>query len=111
MFRDDKVTITRENYTLIQGEAIYTEPEIVARNVPCHLSIGFNNTVKINNTPYLVSDFTLFLNPNQKFTVKENDTLTVTTSKNENFKLYAGQIKLYGLGIQIKCRQEKIIES
>ncbi len=111
MFRNDKVTIEREVYSLIQGEAVYGKPVCIASDVPCHLSVSLNNTDKILNVPYLISDFTLFLDSNPKFEIKENDILYVTTSKNQKYKLYAGDIKIYNLTVQVKCAQKKIIES
>lgn len=111
MFKKDKLTIKRENYSLINGEAVYLEPIIIAQNVPCHLSVTINNTAKLNGAPYIAADFTLFINSNLKINVKENDILFITTEKFQEYKLYAGEIKIYNLTTQIKCRQEKIIES
>lgn len=111
MFREDNLTVKREKYELNQGEAVYVEPEIVLENFPCHLSISLNNTVKIYNTPHILSDFTLFLDYDPNIELKENDILYVKTKQGQEYKLYAGEIKIYSLTVQIKCRQNKIIES
>ena len=111
MFRSDKLTVKRENYNIVEGEAIHLEPVLVAKDVPCHLSISLNNTCKINGAPYIAADFTIFLNSNLKINIKENDILFVTSDKYQEYKLYAGEVKIYNLTTQIKCRQEKIIES
>ena len=111
MFRGDKLTVKRENYTIVNGEVVYLEPVIIAMDVPCHLSISLNNSAKLNGAPYIASDFTLFLNSNLKVNVKENDILLITSDKFQEYKLYAGEVKIYNLTTQIKCRQEKIIES
>lgn len=110
MFRYDKLAIQRENYSLISGEKVYLTPEVIAENIPCHLSVNLNNAIKINGAPYLIAEFKLFLNSNLEIDIKENDKLTVITEKGQIYELYAGEIKIYNQTTQIKCRQEKIIE-
>lgn len=111
MFRKDRLTVKRKKYIKVNGETNYLEPEIIAENVPCHLSVSLNNTAFLNGTPYVYSNFMLFLNPDIDFFIKENDILYVKTSKKQEYKLIAGEIKIYDLTIQVKCKQEKIIES
>lgn len=111
MFRKDRLTVKREIYEIKEGEALYKEPEVIIENVKCHLSVNLTNTIKKDGFPYLVSDFTLFLDYDPKISVKENDILLIQTSKGQNYKLYSGEVKIYNRTIQIKCRQEKVIES
>ena len=111
MFRDDRLTVEREVCKLVEGEVIYDKPLCVAKDVPCHLSVSLNNTDKILNVPSLISDYTLFLNTNVNFEITENDILYITTSKNQRYKLFAGEVKIYNQTVQVKCRQKKIIES
>ncbi len=109
--RKDKLTATRETYQCVSGEVHYLEPIIVAQNIPCHLSSGLENVVYLDKTPYIISNYTLFLDYDQNIQIKENDTLYVQTQRGENYKLRAGEIKKYNLTIQIKCTQKKILES
>ncbi|MCD8024528.1 MAG: hypothetical protein LUE64_03240 [Candidatus Gastranaerophilales bacterium] len=111
MFKNDTLTVKREVYELNEGVVTYLEPQIIYEELPCHLSIVLNATSKTNAIPFLYSDFTLFIDYDSNLRIKENDILYVTTSKNQEYKLYAGEVKIYNFSIQIKCRQEKIIES
>ncbi len=111
MFKDDRLTVKREHYELIEGEAIYSNPVVVFEDIPCHLSVSLNNTTKINSAPFLESEYTLFLDYDPNININKNDILLVKTSKNEHYKLFAGDIKAYNHSIQIKCKQQKIIES
>ena len=111
MFRDDLMTLKREIYHLQEGLALYDNEILIAKNVPCHLSTTLNNTVKRDNVPYLNADFTLFLNSDNDIEIKQNDILYITTSKNQTYRLYAGEVKKYNLSVQVKCRQEKIAET
>ena len=109
MFRKDRLTIKRKTYEIQKGEAFYLEDTIVAEDIPCHLSVSLNNAVSIKGVPTIVSSFTLFLDPFD-IDIQENDILHVT-SNGQTYKLYAGEIKFYDMSIQIKCMQNKIIES
>ncbi len=111
MYRMDKLTIKREIYTLDMGEAVYQEAITIAQDIPCHLSVNLNNTEKVNHIPVKRNSFVLFLNSNPRIDIQENDILLVETPKKQKYKLYAGEIKIYNFSIQIKCKQEKIIES
>lgn len=111
MFRKDILTVKRENYETIKGLVTEQNETLIAKDIPCHLSISLNNTSKENKVPYLKSDFTLFLSPKINFEIKQNDILYVLTPKNRTYKLFAGEIKIYDFSIQIKCRQNKIIET
>ncbi len=110
MIRRDKLTVERESFELVFGEKVYLPPKIMAKDVPCHLSVTLNNTCKLNGAPYNFADFTLFTDTRLKLDIKENDTLIIDTDKNQHYRLYAGEIKVYGITTQIKCRQEKVIE-
>ncbi len=110
MFKNDILTVKRENYEVINNLAT-KKYETVYENIPCHLAINLNNTSYSQNVPLLNSEFTIYLNFDEKIQIKENDKLCVVTSKGEIYTLYAGGVKIYNFSIQIKCRQEKIIES
>ena len=110
MFKNDLLSVQRENYT-VQNNLAVTEYETIYENIPCHLSVNLNNVAVIQNAPFINSKFTIYLNFDEKIQIKENDKRTVTTSKGENYTLYAGAMKIYNITIQIKCRQEKILES
>ena len=110
MFKNDLLTVKRENYTVTDNLAV-KKFETVYEDIPCHLSVNLNNVAYIQNTPFINSEFMVYLNFDEKIQIKENDELTITTSKGEHYKLYAGAIKIYNFSIQIKCKQEKIIES
>ena len=111
MFREDKLTVKRDIYEKNEGEVIHLDPAIVYENIPCHLSLAANNTVKIQDAPHVYSEGTIFLDYKPNFDIRENDTLYVTTKNNQTYKLIAGEVKIYALSIQVRCRQEKIIES
>lgn len=111
MFRHDKLIVTRENYSLVSGEKVYNTPEIIGYDIPCHLSVNLNNTSQINGAPHVISDFKLFLDASLDIDIKENDKLIVQSADNKIYELYAGEIKTYNLTTQVRCRQEKIVES
>lgn len=111
MFRRDKLTVKREDKKLENNECVYAGEKTVHKDIPCHLSISLNNTSEINAAPYLISSFTLFLNYNPEILIKENDILYIETNKSQKYRLYAGEIKIYNLTTQIKCMQQKNIES
>jgi len=108
MFRDDKLTVKREVYEVVEGSIENERIETVEDNVPCHLSVNLTTVVDSFNVPYLLSDFTLFVNGG--LNIKPNDILIVATKQGQIYELFAGEIKMYGVTTQIKCRQEKIIE-
>lgn len=110
MFKNDLLTVKREIYE-IQDNLAVKNFETIYENIPCHLSVNLNNTSKFQNVSFLNSEFMIYLSFDENILIKENDQLKVKTSKNENYTLYAGAIKFYNFSIQIKCRQEKIIES
>lgn len=110
MFRNDFLTVKRENYTVVDNLATKSY-ETIYENIPCHLSVNLNNTANIQNTPYINAEFTIYLNADEKIQIKENDKLFVVTPQNRTYELIAGETKTYNLTTQIKCRQEKIIES
>lgn len=111
MFRNDVLSVQREVYEVIEGEAVYKDKEIILENIPCHLSVSLNNPIDVHDIPSFKADFTLFLDYFPNLDIKTNDILLIKTSKNQEYKLFAGDIKIYSLSVQIKCRQEKVVES
>lgn len=110
MFRYDYLTIKRDEYALFRGEAIHSE-KTIAKGIPCHLSLSLNEVINELNTPQIKSSHVLFLDYDPSLDIKENDKLIVETSKGKTYILYAGEVLFYNLSIQVRCRQERVLES
>lgn len=110
MFRLDRCTIKRPKKTKVNGEVIYTEPETIYSNIPCHLSVKSLSAVnQSDSTGTVLLDYVLFIDTNLGVTINKNDIIEVITGTGEQvYKLRAGESKKYPLTTQTHCEIEKV---
>lgn len=103
MFRNHKCTIKRPYKEKINGEIVYLEPETIAVDVPCHLSIKANSALnQSQSTATVLYDYVLFTDNN--VVIKPNDIIEC----NGHF-LRAGESVRYPLTTQTTCEVDKIV--
>ena len=110
MFRDDKCTIEREKKEAIEGEVIYGDDEIIAVDVPCHLSVKTISPVnQSQSTATVLLDYVLYIDTKLGLTIQANDKITVMTAQGQIYKLRAGESHKYGLTTQTHCEVVKVV--
>ena len=108
MFRDDICRVLRPKKEKINGEVIYLDPEVVYEFVPCHLSRGALAPAEQSQSTATV-DYKYTLFTDNKYIIRPNDIIEVTTLQQQYFKLRAGQTKRYRLTAQTNCEVLKIV--
>ena len=110
MFRLDRCTIKRPKKTKVNGEVIYTEPEMIYSDIPCHLSVKSLSAVnQSDSTGTVLLDYVLFIDTNLGVTINKNDIIEVITGTGEQvYKLRAGESKKYPLTTQTHCEIDKV---
>lgn len=109
MFRDDRCTILRPATTKVKGEIIYGEPEIIAENIPCHLSVQSLSPInQSQSTATVLLDYVLFLDTKLGITINKNDIVKVTTGRGDYYELRAGESHKYPLTVQTHCEFNKV---
>ena len=110
MFRLDRCTIKRPKKTKVNGEVIYTEPETIYSDIPCHLSVKSLSAVnQSDSTGTVLLDYVLFIDTNLGVTINKNDIIEVTTGTGEQvYKLRAGESKKYPMTTQTHCEIDKV---
>lgn len=110
MFRLDRCTIKRPKKTKVNGEVIYTEPETIYSDIPCHLSVKSLSAVnQSDSTGTVLLDYVLFIDTNLGVTINKNDIIEVITGTGEQvYKLRAGESKKYPLTTQTHCEIDKV---
>ena len=110
MFRDDLFTVKRPKSENVHGEVIWGEPEIIAENIPCHLSVKALSPVnQTQSTASVMYDFTLFYDRSQNVSLNKNDIIEVKTGQGDYYELYAGQSHKYALTVQTHLEKNKIV--
>lgn len=110
MFRNDVCTIKRPKREVIQNETIWGTPEIIAENVPCHLSVKAISPVnQSQSTATVLLDYVLFIDTVTGITLKTNDIINVTTAQGQQYELRAGESHKYRLTTQTHCEVEKVV--
>lgn len=110
MFRNDRCTILREQEEIVEGEIIYGDDEIIAENIPCHLSVKSISPVnQSQSTATVLLDYVLFIETKLGVTIKSNDKITVITAQGQEYKLRAGESHKYGLTTQTHCEVDKVV--
>lgn len=110
MFRDDKCTISRESKEVVEGEIIYGEDEIIAVDVPCHLSVESISPVnQSQSTATVLLDYVLFIDTKYGVTIEANDEIHVTTAQGQQYQLRAGESHKYRLTTQTHCEVIKVV--
>lgn len=109
MFRDDKCTIKRPVSIVEEGETIGYDEEIIALDVPCHLSVESVSAVnQTQSTASVLLDYKLFIDTKYGITIKPNDEIIVTTALGQTYELRAGESHKYKLTTQTHCEVVKI---
>jgi hypothetical protein len=79
MFRDDRCTIKRPIAIEEEGETIGYDEEIVAVDLPCHLSVQSISAVnQTQSTASVLLDYVLYIDTKHKISIKPNDEIIVT---------------------------------
>lgn len=108
MFRDDRCTISREIKEVIEGEIIYGEDEIIAIDIPCHLSVeSISPANQTQSTATVLLDYVLYIDTKHDVTIEANDTISVTTAQGQYYELRAGESHKYKLTTQTHCEVTK----
>lgn len=110
MFRLDRCTIKRPKKTKLNGEVIYTEPETIYSDIPCHLSVKSLSAVnQSDSTGTVLLDYVLFIDSDTGVTINKNDIIEVTTGTGEQvYNLRAGESKKYPMTTQTHCEIDKV---
>lgn len=110
VFRDSICIIKRPAKTVVEGETIWTEPEVVYADVPCHLSVKSVNPVEQSeSTADIKYSFKLFTDASAGVDIKANDIVEVTTAQGQVFSLKAGESIRYKMTTQTSCEDVKIV--
>lgn len=106
----DKCTIKRPSKTIIEGETIWGEPEIIAENLSCLLTVKSINAVdQSQSTASVLYTFLLFTDTKDSITINPNDTIEVTTYTGQFYKLKAGHSMIYPTTTQTTCEEKNVI--
>lgn len=109
MFRDDRCTIKRPIAIEEEGETIGYDEEIVAVDVPCHLSVQSISAVnQTQSTASVLLDYVLYTDTKHGISIMPNDEIIVTTGQGQLYELKAGESHKYKLTTQTHCEVTKI---
>ena len=104
MFRRDKCTISRETKEIVENEVIYGDDELIAVDLPCHLSVKAISPVnQSQSTATVLLDYVLYIDTIHGVTIQANDKIAVTTAQGQEYVLRAGESHKYGLTTQTHC--------
>ena len=110
MFRNDICTIERPVEIEEEGETIGWTDELVAVDVPCHLSVKTISPVnQTQSTATVLLDYVLFLDTKHGVTIQANDKISVTTAQGQYYELRAGESHKYRLTTQTHCEVVKVV--
>lgn len=110
MFRDDICSIERPVEIKEEGETIGWQDDIIAVDIPCHLSvISKSATVQTQSTATVLLDYVLFIDTIYGVTIQENDKIRVTTLQGQYYELIAGESHKYKLTTQTHCEVTKVV--
>lgn len=110
MFRDDICSIERPILIKEEGETIGWDSEIIAVDVPCHLSVlSKSAVVQTQSTATVLLDYVLYLDTKHGVTIQANDKILVTTAQGQYYELRAGESHKYRLTTQTHCEVTKVV--
>ncbi len=110
MFRDDICSIERPVEIEEEGETIGWTDEIVAIDIPCHLSVeSISPANQTQSTATVLLDYTLYFDTNLNITIESNDKIIVTTAQGQVYELSAGESHKYRLTTQTHCEVVKVV--
>lgn len=110
MFRDDRCSIERPVEIKEEGETIGWQDDIIAIDVPCHLSVIAKSPVnQSQSTATVLLDYVLYIDTKHGITIQSNDTIKVTTAQGQYYELKAGESHKYRLTTQTHCEVMKVV--
>lgn len=110
MFRDDICTIERPVEVEEQGEIIEWRDELIASNIPCHLSVkSISQTNQSDSTATVLLDYVLYIDTKLGIDIHSNDKIKVTTAQGQEYELRAGESHRYKLTTQTHCEVVKVV--
>jgi hypothetical protein len=110
MFRDDRCTIERPVEIEVEGETIGYENEIIAVDIPCHLSVESISPVnQTQSTATVLLDYVLYIDTKYGVTIQSNDKISVLTAQGQQYELRAGESHKYRLTTQTHCEVVKVV--
>lgn len=110
MFRDARCSIERPVHRKEEGETIGWDVDIVAVDVPCHLSVlSKSAVVQTQSTATVFLDYVLYIDTKHGITIQANDTIRVTTAEGQEYELKAGESHKYRLTTQTHCEVVKVV--
>lgn len=109
MFRLDRCSVEREKKEIIEGEIIFGEDEIIAVDIPCHLSVeSISPANQTQSTATVLLDYVLYIDTKHGVTIQPNDKIKVTTAQGQYYELRAGESHKYRLTTQTHCEVVKV---
>ncbi|MCM1338909.1 MAG: hypothetical protein NC191_04500 [Muribaculaceae bacterium] len=110
MFRDDRCSIERPVEIKEEGETIKWDSDIIAVDIPCHLSVlSKSAVVQTQSVATVLLDYVLYIDTKHGVTIQTNDKITVTTAQGQSYELRAGESHKYRLTTQTHCEVTKVV--
>lgn len=110
MFRDDICSIERPVEIKEEGETIGWQDDIIAIDLPCHLSVlSKSAVVQTQSTATVLLDYVLYIDTIHGVTIQTNDKIRVTTAQGQKYELRAGESHKYRFTTQTHCEVTKVV--
>lgn len=110
MFRNDICSIERPVEIKEEGEPIGWQDDIIAVDLPCHLSVESISPVnQTQSTATVLLDYVLYIDTKHGVTIQANDKIRVTTAQGQKYELRAGESHKYRLTTQTHCEVIKVV--
>ena len=110
MFRYDKCTIERGVSIEVEGETIGYDKQLIAVDIPCHLSVkSVSAANQTQSTATVLLDYVLYIDTKLGITIEPNDSITVTTLQGQIYELKAGESHKYRQTTQTHCEVLKVV--
>ncbi len=110
MFRDDICSIERPVEIKEEGETIGWQDDIIAVDVPCHLSVlSKSPVVQTQSTATVLLDYVLYIDTKHGITIQTNDKIRVRTAQGQQYELKAGESHQYRFTTQTHCEVTKVV--
>lgn len=110
MFRDDICSIERPVEIKEEGETIGWQDDIIAIDLPCHLSVlSKSAVVQTQSTATVLLDYVLYIDTKHGVTIQGNDKIMVTTAQGQKYELRAGESHKYRFTTQTHCEVTKVV--
>jgi len=110
MFRNDVCSIERPVEIEVEGETVGYENELIAVDIPCHLSVESISPVnQTQSTATVMLDYVLYIDTKHGITIQANDEIKVKTAQGQYYELRAGESHKYRLTTQTHCEVVKVV--